>query len=308
MKRIIHFNHNVKNNLNIGDQAHVKAIQETLARLYDDELEFVERPIQLLSQHTIPSKPYYPKSKLYPTFIQNFYGILSGESASKLIEECNKADLVLIGGGGVYMSYLFPLNDKLIESITTPIVLFGVGYNHNLGAPEFSERQLNSVHTLAHKARIQAVRDKVTHDFLKRHGIESAIMCDPAIFLSEIDQQDDMDGGTLKIAINMARHGWNNQAALQDRIVDAYAELIQNIKKQQPSRFYYFVHQPNELKYVDLLQKKGITFDGIVNASARETKSAYRRVDVSVSMMLHSSILAFGAGYQRFALATTRRI
>lgn len=296
MKKIIHFNHNDKNNLNIGDEAHVIAIQETLSDLYGKDLQVVEHSIQLLARQAVPSKPYFPKSKRYPSFVHNMYRALTGNSATKLLEECNNADLILIGGGGVYMSYLFPLNDKLIKRIKTPIVLFGVGYNHNLGAPEFSKRQMTSVQALSGKARLIAVRDRVTHDFLKTQGVSSSLMCDPAIFLSEGKSAIPKHGSVINVGINMARHGWNNQKALQGRLLDSYAELILAIRKQQPANIYYFVHHPNELKYVELLRNRGVIFDGVVNAGARETKAAYKRMDVTVSMMLHSTILAFGAG------------
>jgi len=298
MLKVIHFNHDDKNNLNVGDQAHVLAIQETFRALSKSEIDFAERSIQLLSRQVLPNTAFLPKSKRYPVFVQNAYRRLCGKSADQLLQECNDADLVLIGGGGVYMGYLFPLYNKLIEQINTPIVLFGVGYNHNLGAPEFSKRQLKSVVTLSGKSALQLVRDEVTYDFLKQHGIDSTLMCDPAIFLQEIDSGlIKKDDDVLRVGINMARHGWNNQRKLKNKLVEVYSDFITKARQEQPVRFYYFVHQPNELLYVELFKKRGIVFDGIINTTdARKLKGAYKNVDITVSMMLHSTILAFGSG------------
>ncbi len=296
--KIVHFHHNDKNNLNIGDQAHVLAIQEALTPRSKRPVQFIEKSIQLLGRQVIPNKFYYPKSKYYPTVFHNVYRMLIGDGFYKVLQECNDADLVIIGGGGVYMGYLFPLNNSFIRKITTPISIVGVGYNHNLGSPDFSERQLESVRTISSQATLQSVRDSRTVDFLKEQGIEAELMCDPAIFLSERDTGlVTRREGTVNVGVNIARHGWNNQDKLKDALVDAYYEAIRRIGSAQKARFYYMMHQPNERYYVDALRQRGVEFAGVINVSdARELKGAYANLDFTISMMLHSTILAFGAG------------
>ena len=296
--KVIHFNHHDKNNLNIGDQAHVLAIQEALARHASEPIEFVEKSIQLLGRQVIPNKFYYPKSKYYPTFLHNIYRTLIGEGYYKVLRECNEADLVIIGGGGVYMGYLFPLNNSFIQKIKTPISIIGVGYNHNHGAPEFTPRQRKSVEVLSHQASLQSVRDAGTVAFLKQQGIDAELMCDPAIFLSEQDTKIvKRTRGVLNIGINIARHGWNNQDTLRDALVDAYAGAMKRLHKTHKVRFYYMMHQPNEKYYVSALEKKGLSFAAVVSVDdARKLRAEYARLDLTISMMLHSTILAFGAG------------
>ena len=216
----------------------------------------------------------------------------------KVLNECNDADLVIVGGGGVYMGYLFPLNNGFIRKIKTPMSIIGVGYNHNLGAPDFTKRQLDSVKTLSAQASLQSVRDSRTVEFLKQQNINTELMCDPAIFLSERDTGlIKPKAGVLHIGLNIARHGWNNQNKLKDILVDTYYEAVKYIQSKQKAQVYYMIHQPNEQYYVDALREKGIKFAGIIQVSdARELKAAYAHLDFTISMMLHSTILAFGAG------------
>lgn len=296
--RIVHFHHNDRNNLNIGDQAHVVAIQEALERQSQEPIEFVEKSIQLLGRQVIPNKFYYPKSKYYPTSLHNIYRTMIRDGYYKVLNECNDADLVIVGGGGVYMGYLFPLNNRFIRKIKTPMSIIGVGYNHNLGAPDFTRRQLDSVKTLSSQASLQSVRDSRTVEFLKQQNIDAELMCDPAIFLSEHDTGlINRKAGVLNIGLNIARHGWNNQNKLKDVLVDTYYESVKHIQSKQKAQVYYMMHQPNEQYYVDALREKGVKFAGIIQVSdARELKAAYAHLDFTISMMLHSTILAFGAG------------
>ena len=274
------------------------AIQEALTKHSKEPVEFVEKSIQLLGRQVIPNKFYYPKSKYYPTMLHNIYRSAISDGYYKVLRECNDADLVIVGGGGVYMGYLFPLNNRFIPKIKTPMSIIGVGYNHNLGAPDFTKRQLESVRTLSSQANLQSVRDSRTVDFLKEQNINAELMCDPAIFLSERDTGlVKRKPGVINVGLNIARHGWNNQNKLKDILIDTYYQAVKQIQSKQKARIYYMMHQPNEQYYIDALQEKGIEFAGIIQvADARELKGAYANLDFTISMMLHSTILAFGAG------------
>lgn len=295
--KIVHFHHDDEHNLNIGDQAHVVAIHEQLRRLSSRPIEFIEKSSKLLSYHAVPSIYYYPKSRYYPLAIQNLYRKLHGISARDIAKECNQADMVLIGGGGFYMSYLFPLNNDLIRRIQKPLIVFGVGYNQNIGFRHFSKKQRESVRVLSKQAAIQTIRDYNTRDFLASCGVNSAeIMCDPAIFLSERDAGLVQKTRKLAIGINLARHGWHRQKEMEQVFIKTYTQVCQKLSSRYDVEFFYMMHQPKEQMYFDALKDTGVAISLVKTDDARELKAAYAKIDVSLSMMLHSSILAFGAG------------
>jgi polysaccharide pyruvyl transferase WcaK-like protein len=299
MIKIVHFSFNGKYNTNIGDQAHVLAIQESLSFLSDEKIEFIDVPIKLIGKYLIPNLWYYPGAKHYPGVLQRIYQKLSGYSYNRILKDCNNSSLVLIGGGGVFMGQFLPFNNRFINSIERPVALFGVGYNQNLHAKNLNNAQVKSVVTLSNKARVLTVRDEMTQNFLKDIGVDSSLMCDPAIFLSEkkVDFQI-RDDDSLKIGINLAHHGWTDMNIMTERIVDCYTSLIKEYHKLPKNvQFIYFMHEPGEKYIIERFNSNGIFFDLIIQAKdSRELKYAYRKMDFTISMMLHSTVLAFGAG------------
>lgn len=294
MTKIIHFHYNSDKNVNIGDEAHVLAIQETLHR-HMGAVTIVNLPISFLCHYQLP--PFLFSHKL-PLSIHNAARILRGMSYKELLNEVNEADLVVIGGGGVYMDHLLPFNIPLINQIQTPIVIFGAGYNHNFGAGEFTSHQLESVKALGLRAKLQSVRDLNTQTFLQRLGVSSELVGDPAMFLerASIAQLSDLKTDGPRVAINIASHGWKQQLQFESLLIEAYVAMIQTLKRDYNAIVYYFIHHPGEHMVVEQLKSRGITFEEVINTPARETKAHYGSMDLTISMMLHSTILAFGEG------------
>ncbi len=292
MVKIAHFHYNSAGNVNIGDEAHVLAIQDTLRQEIAD-VEIINFPISFLCHYQIP--PSIPMSHSLPLFAHNAARILRGMSHGNLLKETNAADLIVIGGGGVYMDHLLPFNIPLIRQITTPIVVFGAGYNRNFGSADFNNHQVKSIQELGDKARLQSVRDVNTQGFLREIGVNSELVGDPAMFLEPALRTTEPKEG-LHIGINIASHGWKSQDKFETKLLETYATTIKDIEKRHGAKIHYFVHHPNEHAVVEKLQEKGIDFASITDSDARTTKANYAAVDFTISMMLHSTILAFGEG------------
>ncbi len=294
MSNIVHFHYNTSANVNIGDQAHVLAIQDALHERRDD-LVITNFPISFLCYYQIP--PFVSGARRLPLFLHNMARLLRGTSYRRLIKMINQSDMMIIGGGGVYMDHLLPFNTALLEKITVPIVVFGAGYNHNFGEKAFDARQLKSITCLGRLARLQSVRDAHTFGFLKSHDVETTLVGDPAVFLrSAAIPARKKTNKRISVAVNIASHGWKLQPKYQEILIESYAFMMRHLQQTLPVDFYYFVHHPGELVVVDELIAKGIVFKSIINSDARHTKAMYQTMDLTVSMMLHSTILAFGEG------------
>jgi polysaccharide pyruvyl transferase WcaK-like protein len=292
--KIVHFHYNVAGNMNIGDEAHVLAIQETLKSQIPN-LEIIDLPISFLCYYQIPQT--VPSARRLPLFIHNMARVLRGTSYSELLSLVNGADMVLIGGGGIYMDHLLPYNTQLLKQVKVPIVIFGAGYNSNFGSDLFDEHQTNSIIQLGHQASLQSVRDANTLLFLNKHDVKATLVGDPAVFLKKasidpIRKSKDV----LNIAINIAAHGWKQQSMYQGAIIDAYVAMMNDLRRHHKIAFHYFVHEPRELQLLDTFSQRGIEFESVINSDSRTTKAMYASMDLGILMMLHSTIFAFGEG------------
>lgn len=291
MSKIIHFHYNVPGNTNIGDEAHVLAIQDSL-RAQMPGVEIIDRPISFLCKYQLPS--VVPGVRQLPLGVHNAARRLRGQSYEALLREINSADMVVIGGGGVYMDHLLPFNVPLINSMTVPIVIVGAGLNRNTGSVPFDAEQIDSIVALGTRAQLQSVRDNNTLEFLRQHGVQAEMTGDPAMFLKTGAVKS--LGSGLRIGLNIAAHGWKQQAKYESAIITAYGDMAKTLAAEQGATFVYFVHHPGEVSVVEALRAQGVKFEKVVTGDARTVKAAYAGVDLSMSMMLHSTIFAFGEG------------
>ena len=292
---IVHIHYNSPTNFNVGDEAHVLAIQDMLHTLGDD-INVINIPINVLCKTQVP--PYIPGYRRFPDRVQNLARYFGNGSLKEILDRVNSSDLVVIGGGGVYMNHLLPFNNSLINKIKPPIVLYGVGYNRNFNDVEFSAEKKASIIALGQKASLQTVRDINTKEFLETLGVKSDLLCDPAVFLETKDRQYSSDTTkSLKVGLNIAAHGWKEQDKQLPRIIQEYADFAKKLSKnnKEDVSFLYFVHYPAEIEVANLLRDMGVSLK-IVEGNSRELLAAYSTVRFTVSMMLHSTILAFAAG------------
>ena len=100
----------------------------------------------------------------YPTKLSWKLKQIWGRNSLNDINEINKKfDLVLIGGGGLFLSdqknadisksgWQLNMSNKLMAKIEKPIVVFGVGYNRFRNQKDFSKKFKLSLNTLYNKS------------------------------------------------------------------------------------------------------------------------------------------------------------
>ncbi len=97
------------------------------------------------------------------------------ECNDEIITEINQADLVIVGGGGLFLrdtganshsGWQWPIPLHLLHKIKTPLVLFGVGYNRFRNQPDFEPIFTEHINAVVEKAKFVGLRN---------HGSISAI-------------------------------------------------------------------------------------------------------------------------------------
>lgn len=281
---------------NKGDHAIVLAVQEILKKHFSG-CRIIDYPVSLLKEGTL-----------------------------KEAEKINQADLVIIGGGGIFYSYFLPYSQEFISTITKPIIIFGAGYIREVDAPALSRVAAKSVTFLVNQAAMVGVRDFNTKKFLTKYGVKPVkikVIGDPAALLSEkrpnavtlkrlalanISASPKNSGKKkntrpVRIGLNLNYSGWLGFGKWRDDILSAYQEVVNYFKKEYGDsevEIYYLKHHPGEDKIYPELKINNLR---IVDLPPAEQKYIYGQMDLVIGMMLHVGVMAFGAGAPEISVA-----
>jgi polysaccharide pyruvyl transferase WcaK-like protein len=267
---------------NKGDVAIVLAVQELLIKKFPG-CEIIDFPVSLLKE---------------------------GKAADAV--RINKADIVIIGGGGIFYSYFLPYNQAFIKLIEKPIAIFGAGYIKEVDAPELKLAAAKSIAYLANQAKFVGVRDYNTQKFLIKNGVNSKkieVIGDPAALLEEIKpavkkitalKLNYKKNSPLRIGLNLNYSGWLGFGKWHDDILTAYREVAEYFQTEHSAEIYYLKHHSGENKIYPELKIKNLK---IIDLKPSEQKYIYGQLDFVVGMMLHVGVMAFGAGTPEISVA-----
>ncbi|MFH1326464.1 MAG: polysaccharide pyruvyl transferase family protein [Candidatus Falkowbacteria bacterium] len=97
----------------------------------------------------------------------------------------------------------------------------------------------------------------------------------------------------IKIGLNLNYSGWRGFGKYKKEILESYERVAEYFQKKYKAKVYYLQHHPSEkvilkkLKVADIIK---------VDLSPYQQKYIYSQMDLIIGMMLHSCVLAFGAG------------
>ena len=264
-------------------------IKTTIAHIHVwDKTNKGDRAIVLATQELLKTK--FPGCRIidFPIEVLKEYN-------TKKISLINSADFVVIGGGGILYRYFLPFSQKVIAAIKSPIIVFGVGYIREVGARALNQVEIKSIVSLIKKAKLVGVRDYYTKSFLVRNGIGSKkinLVGDPAVLLTEKKPLGLKLRPGLKIGLNLNYSGWLGFGLWHDDILKAYREVAEYFIKTQKAQIYYLKHHLGEDA---IWPKLKITGMKVIDYVPSEQKYFYGELDLVIGMMLHSSVMAFGA-------------
>jgi len=210
------------------------------------------------------------------------------------LSRLNKADLIILGGGGVFYSYFLPFDARMIKSLARPLFIYGAGYIREVGSSALSLEARHSLISLVKKAKLAGVRENYTRSFLIRYGVTSKkirVVGDPAICLSEIVPHRIKPG--FKLGLNLNYSGWLGFGRWRDDILMAYRETAEFFQKHYGAQVYYLKHHPGEDNIYPALKIKGLK---VIDFEPHAQKGFYSTLDLVIGMMLHSCVMAAGAG------------
>ncbi len=191
-----------------------------------------------------------------------------------------------------------------LREIRGPVVSFAPGVNRALedGGADLDDDARATLAELLGRLALSSARDANSCRVLDLVAPgRTTLLADPALFLDAPAAPTVRDADVLTVGLNLAFHGHEAGAKMPARLRDMVA-AARALARQQPCRFVYFVHEQPERLIPHLLRRAGVPAR-VVDAGPMEMLAEYRKLDVHVCQMLHSSVLAFAAGVPAVALA-----
>lgn len=240
------------------------------------------------------------------TYVELDWGSLNEEVVGWV--NANAEMFVICGGGYISADAASgklsrAINDvQYLSRMTCPVVAFGIGYNSLLEyKPEDRNARLpadtmSKLDALSKATRLMSVRDRALENLLSASARDKVdLIGDPALFLNGATEGASLPkAGGVRIGLNFALHGPVSAAIFRAHF-DTYVAFLRRVIRTYDAEIFYFVHCDTETIAISLLRRAGIKLT-IVDEPPAQLVRAYAQMDLVISQMLHSSILATNAG------------
>lgn len=235
-----------------------------------------------------------------------------------LIEEINKSDILLIGGGGLFLpdtnensisGWQWAISKEQIDQIKVPIVIFSVGYNYFRGQTN-SELFTSSLNHIVRKAAFVGLRNKGSVEVIKElvdDSLKDKILYQPCTttLISKIYGVYSKRN-TKVVAFNIAfdreerRYGDNKEVILSQ--VAMAARLIE----EKGYEIVYVAHSDGDLRFLPYLNKAGVNYKvkNLTQSFPGEVIRFYKHIEIVIGMRGHAQMIPFGVGVKIISLGT----
>ena len=239
---------------------------------------------------------------------------------SRLIKQVNSSDLLLIGGGGLFLpdtninsvsGWQWAISKELLKQINKPIILYAIGYNYFRGQ-EPNSLFLDNLDLILAKAQFIGIRNHGSINTLNqltdgKYREKIRYQPCPTTFISKLWPKYQYDGRERKkVAVNIAfdryhiRFGKDIYTILDEigsalkRIEDMGYEIINTS------------HISADEKFRIILDRYGINYRTIrlQHKFPLQVYRFYSKVDLVIGMRGHAQMVPFGLGTPIISLGT----
>lgn len=195
------------------------------------------------------------------------------------LEKLSSNDVIVIGGGGLFMDYFVPFWDRFLDIVgDTPFCIWGVGFCDL--KQETSLAPFNLLKDIVKKSHLTVVRDNFSRDYLSGVILHPPIPC-PSIAVIGIEKRNKF---SLLHVDNYSSVG----AAAYEKMDEFGKEFaVKTVRKYRKTNNR--IHFGNEKELYDILNR-------------------YKEADFILSSALHGCILAVAMGKKIIAVSGDRKI
>lgn len=243
---------------------------------------------------------------------------VSDEITNDTIEQINTTDMLIIGGGGLFLpdtnansisGWQWAISEEQLNQISVPVIVFSVGYNYFKGQ-ENSELFIKSVNALVRKACFVGLRNRgsvqAIQQILEPELRDKVVYqpCTTTLIRKMIPFKKHIN--TKKVGVNIAfdreerRYGDK-----KEEIMTQIARAIHEIS-EQGYKICYIAHCDSDLKFLKYLTKEDVNFtvNNLTSALPGKVISCYRDMEIVIGMRGHAQMIPFGVGCRIISLGT----
>lgn len=214
-----------------------------------------------------------------PSLVEHFCDEPFIEETIEAISACDLGDLVIIGGGGLFMDYFVPFWESF-RNISKPLryIIWGIGYCDLKREP--SRPPVKLLQEIVHRSSLCYVRDDLTREYLAGCQLPKPVVCPSVAVLRESPRS----GFGILHVDNYTTAGADVFEAMQAS-AEAYARTTGRILRRTNNR----------------LNPAG-------EGSLAAALSLYEQSDVVLSSALHGCLIAAAMGKKVLAVSGDRKI
>lgn len=229
------------------------------------------------------------------------------------VEQLNRHDLVVIGGGGLLLRDTFPntvsdwqlgMTREQVDAITAPLVVHAIGYNRFRGQEDFARPLFDRHMTgLVDRSAWFTVRNHGSARALRRYVPEALggkIRVNPCPSLAFPRVVADRPLGTRRVGLLLAGDRLERRHPDMDGFGRRLRKLMEEISRQ--AELHVVVHQPDDRWFYPLV--KGVDFREIdlIGRRPEDAVAAFTSLDTVVGDRGHAQMIPFALGCRIFSL------
>lgn len=219
----------------------------------------------------------------------------------------NQSDLVVIGGGGLFLKDTNP-NDlsgwqwtcslKMLDKIESPLIAFAIGYNRFRGQEDFEPIFTEHLNRFVDKAKFVGIRNHGSIEnlkkYLKNDALKDKLTFQPCMTtltsllypqLHTYEQKEDF------IALNCAFDRQSMRKS-NDEILKAIARVINKLSEFTKIKVY--AHSEADSKICPYLDALSVNYEYIKFKKTEQMLSEYSKPRLVIGMRGHAQMIPFG--------------
>lgn len=219
----------------------------------------------------------------------------------------NRSDLVVIGGGGLFLKDTNP-NDlsgwqwscslDMLDKIESPLIAFAIGYNRFRGQDDFDPIFTEHINKFVEKASFVGLRNHGSIENVKRYlstqNLKNKLAFQPCMTtltsliypdMFEYMQKEDF------IALNCAFDRQGMRKA-DDKVLASIAKVILQLSKITKIKVY--AHMASDGKICSYLDELSVPYEYLEFKDITNMLSAYSRPRLVIGMRGHAQMIPFG--------------